>query len=310
MKTSKSNMSRISGIEVSKDRFTSVHGPALTNLPTWGMLIETEEVAYNLHPAIDFELHYVVPLYVLIHGYNGVEGRFALDDDTIGPWRQDARTTCLIPPGQRVRVIADTPFEFIGLGISPDRVNRVAARVSGDWPGLKTMFSTLDAGLAGLSAEIRRCIIADPIAPGAYLDSLTDAILTRLIGWHLAPTTERPDSRETLSPAMARRLAHMVEDRIDGPIPVSDLASMAGLSRAHFSRAFAHNFGAPPRDYILSRRIARARALLTDSDISASEIAMRCGFANPSHLTTSFRQEIGLTPTGYRRAMNQSRENE
>ncbi|MCR9255302.1 MAG: AraC family transcriptional regulator [Alphaproteobacteria bacterium] len=306
MNASKAQVTRISGIEVAEDRFTSVNGPPLTTLPSWGMLIETEEVAYNLHPAIDFEVHYVVSDYVLIHGYNGVEGRFALDDGAIGPWRLDARTTCLIPPGQRVRVIANTPFEFIGLGISPARVHRVAAQVGQDWPGLETMFSTLDAGLATLCAEIRRCMIAEPMASGGYLDCLTDAVLTRLIGWHLAPMSESAEGREMLSPAMARRVGQMIEDRIDGPIRVGDLAEAAGLSRAHFSRAFSHNFGAPPRDYILSRRIAHARGLLTDTDLSASEIAMRCGFANPSHLTTSFRQEIGLTPTDYRRAMTEN----
>lgn len=303
MNISKPAVTRIFGIEVAEDRFVSVNGPPVNRLPGWGMLLETAEVEYHLHPAITYEVHYKVPFYVLVHTFNGARGRFALEEDPVGPWNIDARTTCIVPPNKQVRVIQTAPLEFLGVGIAPDRVDRIAALAGPDWGGLDCLYKTVDPALSALCAEIRRSMIAEPLGTGAYLDSLTDAILARLIGWHLTETSEETEGSETLSPALAKRIARTIEDNLDGPIRVSDLATDAGLSRAHFSRAFAHSLGAPPRDYILSRRIARARTMLTDTDCSASEIAMSCGFASPSHLTTSFRREIGLTPTAYRRAM-------
>ncbi|MEM6743000.1 MAG: AraC family transcriptional regulator [Pseudomonadota bacterium] len=294
---------RISGIDVAEDRFVSVNGPAMDRLPGWGMRVETEEVEYHLHPAIEYEVHYRVPFYVLIHAYAGADGRFSMGEGSPGPWRVEARTTCIVAPGERVRVIQTSPLEFLALGIAPERVERIARAAAPGWPGVEGMFKTVDLALSAVCAEIRRTMIAEPMAPGAYLDSLTDALLTRLLGWHLAPAAETVEGPETLSPSLARRVAERIEARLDGSIRVADLAQEAGLSRAHFTRAFTHRFGAPPRAWILSRRIARARTLLTETELSASDIALRCGFATPSHLTTAFRRELGLTPTGYRRAL-------
>ncbi|MEM1045276.1 MAG: AraC family transcriptional regulator [Pseudomonadota bacterium] len=224
----------------------------------------------------------------------------------MAPWVADAHGTCLVPPDLAIRIVQETPLEFLAIGIARSRVDRIAETAASDWTGMSDIFKTTDPALAALSTEIRRSMIAEPVGTGDYLDALTDALLTRLVSWHLAPSSEQIDGPEMLSPAVARRLARLVEDNLGHPIRVTGLAAEAGLSRAHFSRAFSHRFGMPPRDYIRSRRIARARTMLTDTDCSATEIAMRCGFATPSHLTTAFRQELGLTPTAYRRALNTS----
>ncbi|MEL7466968.1 MAG: AraC family transcriptional regulator [Pseudomonadota bacterium] len=308
MNTPAFTTTRISGIDVADDRFISINGPALTRLPNWGLSVHTADVEYHLHPAITYEVHYRVPHYVLIHAFTGADGRSAIGAESIAHWRIDARTSCIVPPGQRVRVVQSTPLEFIALGISENRVDRIAASVVPGWSGLDLMFKTIDPAMSALFAEMRRCMIAEPVGTGAYLDTLTGALLTRLLSWHLTESSEQTDGPEMLSPALVRRIANMVEECLEDSIRVSDLVDAAGLSRAHFSRAFTHSFGMPARDYIRSRRIARARSLLTETDLSASEIAMRCGFANPSHLTTAFRQELGLTPTAYRRALASSSE--
>ena len=299
------DVTRISGIDVATDRFISVNGPPLTTLPSWGMLLNTAEVEYHLHPAITYELHYQVPAYVLIHAFNGAEGRFGMNEHGLDHWRLEARTTCIVPPDTQAKVVQTSPLEFLGLRIATQRVDRIATGLDPDWTGLNDLFKTVDPALTTLCSEMRRAMIAEPLGSGAYLDSLTDAVVTRLVSAHLASTSETPTGPEILSPAMARRLAQTIEGRLEGSIRVADLAAEVGLSRAHFTRAFTRNFGSAPRDYILSRRIARARAMLTETDFSVSQIAMRCGFANPSHLTTAFQRELGLTPTSYRKALTQ-----
>ncbi|MEM6461244.1 MAG: AraC family transcriptional regulator [Pseudomonadota bacterium] len=294
---------RISGIDVATDRYVSVNGPPVTAMPSWGLTTKTADAEYHLHPAICYELHYCVPFYILVHTFNGAQGRFAVGDERLGHWVADAQGTCLIPPDLPIRIIQDTPLEFLGIGIHPERFDRVAKNASIEWRGMTDMFKTTDPALAAVCSEIRRCMIAEPLGTGDFLDALTDALLTRLVTWHLTPTSEEVEGPEILSPALARRVAQTVETMLDRPIRVAALAEEAGLSRAHFSRAFAHRFGMPPRDYIRSRRIARARAMLTDTVLSVSAIAMGCGFATPSHLTTAFRLELGLTPTAYRRAL-------
>ena len=296
---------RISGIEVATDRYVSVNGPAVAEMPQWGLTTTTEKIEYHLHPAICYELHYCVPFYILVHTFNGAQGRFAMGKDQLAPWVADAHGTCLIPPGLPVRIVQETPLEYLAIGIATEFFERVKGAVP-DWSGVPEFFKTTDPALAAISTEIRRSMIAEALGTGPYLDALTDALLTRLITWHLAPSSDQTDGPEALSPAVAKRLARTIEEMLAGTIRVTELAEGVGLSRAHFSRAFANSFGTPPRDYIRSRRIARARTMLTETNFSASEIAMRCGFATPSHLTTAFKQELGLTPTAYRRALSRN----
>ncbi|MGD1926762.1 MAG: helix-turn-helix domain-containing protein [Paracoccaceae bacterium] len=297
---------RISGIAVAKDRFVSVNGPPLTRSPSWGLTLKTPQVEYHLCPAITYELHYQLPLYVVVHMFNSSRGRYGVGSGPLYESVTEAHRTGLVPPNMAIRAIQDAPLEYLVIRIAPERFNRIAGTAAPGWSGLEHIFKTVDPALTALCIEMRRCMIIEPMGMGDYLDALTDAVTTRLVSAHLAVRSDEAEGPEMLSPAMARRVAGIIEDRLDGPIKVADLADEAGLSRAHFTRSFVRNFGAPPRDYILSRRIARARTMLTDTDYSASEIAMRCGFANPSHLTTAFKQELGLTPTAYRRALASS----
>lgn len=274
-------------------------------MPDWALARRTTNYEFHLHPPVDYEIHYKVDQYVLIHAFTGGEARGALGNEPMRPRSFGAGSTRLITPGTRVRTVQSRPLEFLVIGIDPDSFGAAANSVTGTcaWR-VRNMDNIMDPGLAALCGETRRSMIADPPGQEAYLAMLANAIVARIVLRHLETDVDVPGP-EMLAPSLARRLANEIEEGLEETIRVQDLAARVGLSRAHFTRAFARSFGTPPRDYILSRRIARARAMLTDTDLSATQIAMRCGFANPSHLTTSFRKEIGLTPTDYRRALTQ-----
>ena len=84
------------------------------------------------------------------------------------------------------------------------------------------------------------------------------------------------------------------------PIGVAELAAAAGLSRAHFSRAFSRTFGESPKAYLMTRRLERAAALLRNTDRSVSEICLEVGLVGLGSFTTSFKRHFGKTPTEYR----------
>jgi AraC-like DNA-binding protein len=94
------------------------------------------------------------------------------------------------------------------------------------------------------------------------------------------------------------------KDAIDagyrGPLDVAGLARVAHLSPAHFSRAFRRAFGETPHQYLLTRRLERAAALLRNSDHSVAGICFEVGLASVGSFTTSFRRVHGMTPTAYR----------
>ena len=103
------------------------------------------------------------------------------------------------------------------------------------------------------------------------------------------------------------RAKDLADARYFEPLTVADLARAARLSPAHFSREFRRTFGEAPHQYLLTRRLERAAALLRDTDRSVTEISFAVGLASVGSFTTSFRRMYGATPTAYRAAFPPAR---
>jgi AraC-like DNA-binding protein len=96
------------------------------------------------------------------------------------------------------------------------------------------------------------------------------------------------------------RARDLVDARYFEPLTVRDMARAAGLSAAHFSREFRRTFGESPHQYLLTRRLERASALLRVTDRSVAEICVAVGLSSVGSFTTSFRRLYGAPPLAYR----------
>lgn len=99
--------------------------------------------------------------------------------------------------------------------------------------------------------------------------------------------------------ALSRTLAFM-DRHPDRPMTLDGLATMAGLSRRSFCRAFRRAMGTSPMDYLARQRISRAAELLRRTDAAVTEIAMACGFTDSNYFARQFRQIMGTTARSYR----------
>jgi AraC-like DNA-binding protein len=99
------------------------------------------------------------------------------------------------------------------------------------------------------------------------------------------------------------RAKDLADARYAEPITVDDMASAAGLSRAHFSRMFSRTFGESPRSYLQTRRLERAAALLRYTERSVAEITVMVGLQSVGSFTTSFARVYGLPPAAYRASL-------
>lgn len=109
--------------------------------------------------------------------------------------------------------------------------------------------------------------------------------------------------RPRIDPRLLRRLLR-AKDRIDAA-PEQDwsVAAMAGVSCVsveHFARSFQAAFGMPPHRYLLTRRIEAASALLRDTDLSITDIALRTGWNSLGTFSRTFRDITGLPPSQVR----------
>ena len=118
-----------------------------------------------------------------------------------------------------------------------------------------------------------------------------------------AAETISPPKPVRRDPELLRRLLR-AKDRMDAASyeawPVRRLASVSGVSPAHFARSFATAFGAPPHRYLLTRRIERATALLRDTELPITEIAFETGWNSLGTFGRVFRDITGESPGGFR----------
>jgi AraC family transcriptional regulator len=100
----------------------------------------------------------------------------------------------------------------------------------------------------------------------------------------------------------ARKVVEHINRHVASRLLVADLCALLQLSEGHFSRSFRGTFGSPPYAFVVRRRVELAARYLLQTDMSLSEIALQCGFADQSHLCRQFRQVMGETPAAWRRA--------
>jgi AraC-like DNA-binding protein len=117
------------------------------------------------------------------------------------------------------------------------------------------------------------------------------------------PTRSAParTSPGGLAPWQERRAKEIIDANLGGDVSLAELARECGLSTSHFARAFRRTTGTAPHQWLLRRRVEKARHLLGDRKSALSEVALACGFADQSHFTRVFAKISGTSPGAWRR---------
>ena len=99
----------------------------------------------------------------------------------------------------------------------------------------------------------------------------------------------------------AERVAAHIEGHMANTVRIEHVAKLARLSKSHFGRAFKETFGVPFLQFLVTRRIERAKSLMVTTKDNLCEIALACGFADQAHFSRTFRRVVGSTPHAWRR---------
>jgi AraC-like DNA-binding protein len=100
--------------------------------------------------------------------------------------------------------------------------------------------------------------------------------------------------------AHLRRARDLMDREYARPLDVSAIARAALMSTAHFSRQFRAAYGETPYNYLMTRRIERAKALLRRGDMSVTDVCFAVGCTSLGSFSARFTQVVGQTPSAYR----------
>ncbi|RWM40285.1 MAG: AraC family transcriptional regulator [Mesorhizobium sp.] len=160
------------------------------------------------------------------------------------------------------------------------------------WIGFRD--STIEMALQRIADELR---YPDPIS-ATMVESQVAQLFVQLVRLN---RNSRQPAKGGLSAFDLKRVMAMIESLSDDKLTLADLARELGISRFHFSRAFKQSTGMTPHAFIARRRLEQSADMLRSTNLSATRIAMECGFSSSSHLTTAFRRAFGANPIEFRR---------
>jgi AraC family transcriptional regulator len=211
----------------------------------------------------------------------------------------------LMPAGWSDEWIEDDESTYVALHLPQSLVRLVAGEMGldPDRTGIEPRYHFRDAQIEhiawALEAERRASFLNGLL----YSESLGMALAVRLLGQYRASGSSPPVLPQGgLARPQLERVTEHVEAHLDEKLSLVRLARVAGVSASHFKTLFKRSMGLPVHEYVIQRRVERAKALLLRGDLPASQIALETGFAHQSHMARCMRRILGVTPTAVTRS--------
>ena len=236
-------------------------------------------------------------MHVLAHtlscssGERWFDGKHSYEQRNIGD-------IAICPEGMTHRCNWETASRFMILAIEPELLKQMGQ----DWMNpdqieLIPQFSTgEDVLMHGILTRFREELEAQEISNYLLIDSLKIAMTIHLLQRYSTTKPKPAEANNGLSKAKLQQVTEYINEHLAQDLKLNEIAVIAQLSPYHFSRLFKESMGVTLHQYILQRRIEKAKYLLQYNQFSISEVAAKVGFFDQSHLTRYFRQIVGVTP--------------
>lgn len=209
----------------------------------------------------------------------------------------------IIPPGIAHSTYWNRRASLLNLYINDGFFHRVAQdSISDGLPQLSPAFLVRDPFIVEMAKALHREVELGTMSE-LLIGSIGSVISVHLFRTYGGKSIASSGYIGGLGPTRERRVRAYIEENLDSPLALENLADIAGVSPNYFVSLFRQSVGMTPHRFVLQRRIARARELLSNLSLSLVTIAFRCGFADQSQFTTTFRKFEGLTPGMYRKCL-------
>ena len=293
-------MKRISALSVASGDIVPIssHSPMLSSAKSGWNGIQVEQHCLPASECPELELQH--------HSITIILGQpFEIDWRLAGGRRQSTQMrrgdVCVTPSGIPTQACWHKSVEFLLLSISPTLIKRTASEsISTDIVEISPQRGVRDPqilhiGLA-LKAELETGCESGPL----YGESLGLALAVHLLKRYSTLRIPLPEPSDGLRAQKLQQVIDYINDNLAARVTLAEIAVVAGISPYYFARQFKLSTGLSPHQYVIQRRIERAKILLAENKLPIVEIADCVGCSSQSNFTALFHKYVGMTPKTYR----------
>lgn len=278
----------------------NVDAPPRGKLPEWGKRVCFEKFFVELVPSGRRSFNVRLSETFASISFSGDEGRSSLAGDRLRKYERRPYEYFVAPASFPLRGHSDAAPEVLALVFQLDEIKSdiaAALQIPQNILEPRVIMGGPKSFTTQIAQSIRRHILADAVS-NDYLRSMCFILIVEMM--RLPPEQRTTGRGATLKKEILGSVLDFVDANLDADLSLETLARLSGVQTHKFVRAFKRRVGEPPHQYVLSRRIDAARTLLGTSDNSIAGIAYATGFSSQSHMTTTFKRELGITPANFR----------
>lgn len=220
------------------------------------------------------------------------------DGATFVPAPMRAGQVIIVPNGAHTSNRSSEPVDLVCVTFEPSFLAIACGQmVNTEDLELPERYGVDDPLISGLCLALRKEVELGGPSGKVYSESLASSLAVHLVARFAKlkrEATPAPDGG--LSRRAVKQVTELIESRLNGEISLQDLAASVGLSPFHFARLFKRTFGLPPHQFVVRRRLDRAKRLLLQGDLPLAQVAREVGFCDQSHLALHLKRDCGFTP--------------
>jgi len=210
----------------------------------------------------------------------------------------------ILPPDIHMNITLKDPAEFINIYVSKKILNDIIIEFSSAGNGVLKLdhrLSLYDEFIEQNMNSLKEILYFGGRFSSIEVQYIARVLVARVISKYSTNSSENLNADAGLSVPILQRTFDFIDENLHRRIVIDRLAVTAGVGTAQFARLFKRATHVTLHQYIIKRRVERARDLLTETDMPIAEIAHECGFADQVHLTRFFGRIIGASPASFRK---------
>lgn len=209
----------------------------------------------------------------------------------------------IIPANTQNQQSWDIEVEFSLLLLDPTHIAQIAHEsIDVDRVEILPHFATPDPLIYQICLALNAELGSGGLCSRLYVDSLITTLAVRLLRQYSAQDHLIREYTDGLSRHKLQQVSEYIDDHLTENLSLKDLAAVVEMSPHYFTSLFKQSTGLSAYQYVIHRRMERAKQLLCRQNLPIVEVSLQVGFQSQSHFSNVFRKYTGMTPKVYREA--------